>query len=73
MITKLKHHDKCEVYVQLERYNLTGHYASLQCKNHNKWIQWLHKWDVDSLIELGIEIRKRSKDGYKPRSRRIVL
>jgi len=59
MITRLKHHDRCEVYVQLEYYRKIGHYASLHCKHHNKWIQWLHKWDVDSLRELGVEVKPR--------------
>lgn len=58
-ITRLKHHDQCKVYVQLERYKQTGHYASLHCKHHNTWIQWLHKRDVDSLKQLGVQIRPR--------------
>lgn len=58
-ITKLTHHNNCDVYVQLERYSKIGHYASLHCKNHNTWIQWLHKWDVDSLRDLGVKIKPR--------------
>jgi len=58
-ITKLTKHDNCKVYVQLERWHQKGHYASLQCKNHNTWIQWLHKWDVELLQDMGVEIRPR--------------
>lgn len=60
-ITKLKHHDNCEVYVQLERYKIIGHYASLRCKNHNTWIQWLHKWDVENFKNLGVKVEVRKK------------
>lgn len=59
MITKLTHHDNCDVYVQLERWNQRNHYASLHCKKHSVWIQWLNKWDVQSLKDLGIEVRPR--------------
>lgn len=58
-ITKLKHHDSCEVYVQLERWHQTGHYASLHCAEHRTHIQWLHKWDVEALQELGVPVRAR--------------
>ena len=58
-ITKLKHHDKCEVYVQRERWHQTGHYASLHCAEHNTHIQWLHKWDVEALQEMGVTVRPR--------------
>lgn len=56
-ITKLKHHDKCEVYIQLERYKLTGRHASLNCKNHGEWIQWLNAQDTKSMKQLGVETR----------------
>ena len=59
MITRLKHHDHCEVYVQLERYKRTGHYASLQCKDCNTWIQWLHKQDVERVKQLGVPVQQR--------------
>lgn len=56
-ITKLTRHDTCPVYVQLERWKVSGHYASLHCATHNTWIQWLHKWDVEKLQQLGVEIK----------------
>lgn len=59
MITKLKHHDKCNVYVQLERWNKIGHYASLHCADHDTWIQWLSKWDAEKLSDIGVQVKPR--------------
>jgi hypothetical protein len=40
-ITKLKHHDNCEVRVE-QLHNHT-HYARLICADHNTHIQWLNQ------------------------------
>ena len=44
-LTKLKHHDKCPVSINLCKKN-SAHYAALHCEKHNTHIQWLSKTDV---------------------------
>lgn len=44
-LTKLKHHDKCPVSINLCKKN-SAHYAALRCEKHNTHIQWLSKTDV---------------------------
>lgn len=68
-ITPNKKHDLCPVFVQLGPTKVkkkTGgwitHYASLCCAEHNHWIQWLNKSDVDKLNIMGVGIKpSRSK------------
>jgi hypothetical protein len=55
-ITVLSKHDQHEVYIQLEYFTAINHYASLRCKDCNKHIQWLNKWDVNEIKELGVKI-----------------
>lgn len=58
-ITRLTKHDNCEVYIQLERWSQSGHYASLQCADCLTHIQWLNKWDVDQIKSLGVKVKQR--------------
>lgn len=59
MITKLKHHDNCEVQIVfgLSPY----HHAHLECcdpkcKHKRRWIQWLNPSDTDELRYMGIPV-----------------
>jgi hypothetical protein len=50
MITKLTHHNDCEVRVE-QLYNHT-HYARLMCADHNKHIQWLNQEQAQQIEEV---------------------
>jgi len=57
-------HDSCEVYVQLGPTQILrkdgqwiNHYASLVCRDHSTWIQWLGQRDTVQLESLGIPVR----------------
>jgi hypothetical protein len=52
-ITKLKHHNDCNVIMYLKVHK--KHYAALFCKHHNTWIQWLSRHDYKRLRSLGVE------------------
>ena len=49
-ITTNRHHDNCTVYLQLE--DGIKHYASLRCKHHQVWIQWLSRENYSELEKL---------------------
>lgn len=60
-VTKLKHHDKCEVQI------VTGyswnHLAHLECcdancKHKTRWIQWINGKYMNSLIALGVPVKE---------------
>lgn len=57
MITKLKHHDSCEVQIifGLSNYH-TAHLECVdpKCKRKSKFVQWLSHETADNLKELGI-------------------
>ncbi len=50
MITKLKHHDHCEVRVE-QLHNHT-HYARLMCVDHNTHIQWLNRKQAQQIAPI---------------------
>jgi hypothetical protein len=63
MITKLKHHDKCDVKIVIG-YNL-HHYAHLECcdsncKRKSRWIQWINYDDSKTLKKLGVPVYESS-------------
>ena len=62
MITSKTKHDRCQVYVQIENYIKTTHYASLRCIEHNAYIQWLNKWDVEQLKVLGVQVKNKPQE-----------
>jgi hypothetical protein len=51
MITKLKHHDNCEVRVEQLPHTHT-HYARLKCVDHNTHIQWLNRQEAHTIASL---------------------
>ena len=58
-ITKLKHHDRCDVQIVFGR--SFHHHAHLECcdvncKRKKKWIQWLGPDDTDQLRSMGIPV-----------------
>ena len=60
MITKLKHHNRCDVQIVFSKHS--QHHAQLeccdaQCKRKSKWIQWLGVQDTQQLRRLGIPVR----------------
>lgn len=50
-------HDTHEVYVQMEYFTAINHYASLRCKDCNKHIQWLNKWDLEEIKKIDPNIK----------------
>jgi hypothetical protein len=50
-ITKLKHHDKCEVRVQQCAHE-SAHYASLRCVDCDTHIQWLNRQQAHTIAPL---------------------
>lgn len=57
-ITQLEKHDHCDVWVVIHPEKT--HYASLVCRQHNAWIQWLSREDTNSILSQGLaEIRPR--------------
>lgn len=57
-ITKTTKHDLCATWVIVHPEKT--HYASLVCKQHGSWIQWLSRSDTDFILSQGLsEIRPR--------------
>lgn len=58
-ITRLKHHDRCEVKIVFGQSNYhTAHLecCDSKCKRKNKFIQWLSHETVDDLKALGLPV-----------------
>ena len=47
-ITKLKHHDNCEVSIHRCKPN-SAHFAALRCRDCNTHIQWLNRQEADKI------------------------
>ena len=66
-LTKLTHHNNCEVEAQLIH---TGpHYARLFCTDCKVHIQWLTWWDYVKILEL--QGTAQASNGIKERSVRV--
>ena len=56
-----KRHQHCPVWIVIHE-QPHAHYASLICKTHSKWIQWISKHDVDQMLALELaEIRPKKR------------
>lgn len=55
-ITTNQHHDSCAMWIV--RHPEKIHAASLVCKTHNTWVQWLSDQDMQALLDNNLaEIR----------------
>ena len=68
-ITKLTHHDKCPVSVNVCKQG-SPHYAELVCNRHNKHIQWLNQTDAELIQKSSKQIGSTK---FKHRAKKVLL